>query len=401
MVLDRTLPAVLRRMQLEIEGHARSYGLDFFDVIFELVSHEELNAVAAYGGFPNRYPHWRFGMEFEQLSKGYQYGLSKIYELVINNDPCYAYLMDSNALVDQKLVMAHVYGHCDFFKNNAWFGHTSRKMMDILANHGARIRRYMDRYGTDTVEDLIGFGSMTQQMAAFLAACVKIKLNVLVSGGSGAGKTTLLNVLSSFIPEGERVVTVEDAAELKLHQPHVVRLESRPPNIEGKGEVKIRDLVRNCLRMRPDRIVVGEVRGGEALDMLQAMNTGHEGSLSTIHANTPRDAVARIETMAMMAGMELPSRAIREQIAAAIHLIVQIGRLSDGSRKVVSVTEIQGMEGNVVVMQDIFAFQQKGIGEGGKVQGVMQPTGMVPRFMDRFAAAGIHMPNEIFRRPTT
>ncbi len=252
-----------------------------------------------------------------------------------------------------------------------------------------------------TVEDLIGFGSMTQQMAAFLAACVKIKLNVLVSGGSGAGKTTLLNVLSSFIPEGERVVTVEDAAELKLHQPHVVRLESRPPNIEGKGEVKIRDLVRNCLRMRPDRIVVGEVRGGEALDMLQAMNTGHEGSLSTIHANTPRDAVARIETMVMMAGMELPSRAIREQIAAAIHLIVQIGRLSDGSRKVVSVTEIQGMEGNVVVMQDIFAFQQKGIGEGGKVQGVMQPTGMVPRFMDRFAAAGIHMPNEIFRRPTT
>ncbi len=251
-----------------------------------------------------------------------------------------------------------------------------------------------------TVEDLIGFGSLTQQMAAFLSACVKIKLNVLVSGGSGAGKTTLLNVLSSFIPEGERVVTVEDAAELKLHQPHVVRLESRPPNIEGKGEVKIRDLVRNCLRMRPDRIVVGEVRGGEALDMLQAMNTGHEGSISTVHANTPRDAVARMETMVMMAGMDLPSRAIREQIAAAIHLIVQIGRLSDGSRKVMSVTEVQGMEGNVVVMQDIFAYQQKGVGEGGKVQGVMQPTGMVPRFMDRFAAAGIHMPNEIFRRPS-
>ncbi len=251
-----------------------------------------------------------------------------------------------------------------------------------------------------TVEDLIGFGSLTQQMAAFLSACVKIKLNILVSGGSGAGKTTLLNVLSSFIPEGERVVTVEDAAELKLHQPHVVRLESRPPNIEGKGEVKIRDLVRNCLRMRPDRIVVGEVRGGEALDMLQAMNTGHEGSISTVHANTPRDAVARMETMVMMAGMDLPSRAIREQIAAAIHLIVQIGRLSDGSRKVLSVTEVQGMEGNVVVMQDIFAFQQKGIGEGGKVQGVMQPTGMVPRFMNRFAAAGIHMPNEIFRRPS-
>ncbi len=183
-----------------------------------------------------------------------------------------------------------------------------------------------------TVEDLIGFGTLTQGMAAFLAACVKVKLNCLVSGGSGAGKTTLLNVLSSFIPEGERVVTVEDAAELKLHQPHVVRLESRPPNIEGKGEIKIRDLVRNCLRMRPDRIVVGEVRGGEALDMLQAMNTGHEGSISTVHSNTPRDALARLETMVMMSGMELPSRAIREQIAAAVPLIVQIGRLSDGSR---------------------------------------------------------------------
>jgi len=249
-----------------------------------------------------------------------------------------------------------------------------------------------------TVEDLIGFGTLTQQMAAFLAACVKIKLNILVSGGSGSGKTTLLNVLSSFIPEGERVVTVEDAAELKLHQPHVVRLESRPPNIEGKGEVKIRDLVRNCLRMRPDRIVVGEVRGGEALDMLQAMNTGHDGSLSTVHANTPRDAVARLETMVMMSGMDLPSRAIREQVAAAVHLIVQVGRLSDGSRKVISVNEVQGMEGNIIVMQDIFAFSQKGVAEGGKVLGSMQPTGMVPRFMERFAHAGIHMPPEIFRK---
>jgi pilus assembly protein CpaF len=249
-----------------------------------------------------------------------------------------------------------------------------------------------------TVEDLIGFGTITQGMAAFLAACVKVKLNILVSGGSGAGKTTLLNVLSSFIPEGERVVTVEDAAELKLHQPHVVRLESRPPNIEGKGEVKIRDLVRNCLRMRPDRIVVGEVRGGEALDMLQAMNTGHEGSISTIHANTPRDALARLETMVMMAGMELPSRAIREQVASAIHLIVQIGRLSDGSRKVISVSEIQGMEGNVIVLQDLFAYQQKGIGEGGKVLGTMQATGMVPKFIERFNAAGIHLPPEIFKR---
>jgi pilus assembly protein CpaF len=246
---------------------------------------------------------------------------------------------------------------------------------------------------------LIGFGSITQGMAAFLAACVKVKLNILVSGGSGAGKTTLLNVLSSFIPEGERVVTVEDAAEIKLYQPHVVRLESRPPNIEGKGEVKIRDLVRNCLRMRPDRIVVGEVRGGEALDMLQAMNTGHEGSLSTIHANTPRDALARLETMVMMSGMDLPSRAIREQVASAVHLIVQVSRLSDGSRKVVSVSEIQGMEGNVIVMQDIFAYQQKGVGEGGKVLGQMQATGMVPKFIDRFNSAGLHLPAEIFKRP--
>jgi pilus assembly protein CpaF len=249
-----------------------------------------------------------------------------------------------------------------------------------------------------TVEDLIGFGTLTQGMAAFLAACVKIKLNILVSGGSGAGKTTLLNVLSSFIPEGERVVTVEDAAELKLHQPHVVRLESRPPNIEGKGEIKIRDLVRNCLRMRPDRIVVGEVRGGEALDMLQAMNTGHEGSISTVHSNTPRDALARLETMVMMSGMDLPSRAIREQIAAAVHMIVQVGRLSDGSRKVVNVTEIQGMEGNVIVLQDLFSFLQKGVGEGGKVLGSIQATGMVPKFIDRFNAASIHLPAEIFKR---
>jgi len=249
-----------------------------------------------------------------------------------------------------------------------------------------------------TVEDLIGFGSITQGMAAFLAACVKVKLNVIVSGGSGAGKTTLLNVLSSFIPEGERIVSVEDAAELKLHQPHVVRLESRPPNIEGKGEIKIRDLVRNCLRMRPDRIIVGEVRGGEALDMLQAMNTGHEGSISTIHANSPRDALARMETMVMMSGMELPSRAIREQVASAIHLMVQISRLTDGSRKVVSVSEVQGMEGNVIVLQDLFTYLQKGIGEGGKVLGTLQATGMVPKFLDRFNSAGVHLPSEIFKR---
>jgi len=249
-----------------------------------------------------------------------------------------------------------------------------------------------------TVEDLIGFGSLTQGMAAFLAACVKVKFNCIVSGGTGSGKTTLLNVLSSFIPEGERIVTIEDAAELKLHQPHVVRLESRPPNIEGKGEIKIRDLVRNSLRMRPDRIIVGEVRGGEALDMLQAMNTGHEGSISTVHANSPRDALSRMETMVMMSGMDLPSRAIREQVASAVHIIIQIGRMSDGSRKVVSVSEVQGMEGAVIVMQDLFTYQQKGVGEGGKVLGTMQATGMVPKYLERFNSAGIHLPNEIFKR---
>ncbi len=249
-----------------------------------------------------------------------------------------------------------------------------------------------------TVDDLIGFGSVTQGMATFLAACVKVKLNIIVSGGTGSGKTTLLNVLSSFIPEGERIVTIEDAAELKLHQPHCVRLESRPPNIEGRGEVKIRDLVRNSLRMRPDRIIVGEVRGGEALDMLQAMNTGHEGSISTVHANTARDGLARLETMVMMSGMDLPSRAIREQIAAAIHLIVQIGRMTDGSRKVVAVSEVQGMEGNVIVLQDLFTFHQKGVGEAGKVLGTMQATGMVPKFIERFNAAGSHLPSEIFKR---
>jgi pilus assembly protein CpaF len=249
-----------------------------------------------------------------------------------------------------------------------------------------------------TVEDLIGFGSLTQGMAAFLAGCVKVKLNCIVSGGTGSGKTTLLNVLSSFIPEGERIVTIEDAAELKLHQPHVVRLESRPPNIEGKGEIQIRDLVRNSLRMRPDRIIVGEVRGGEALDMLQAMNTGHEGSISTVHANSPRDALSRLETMVMMSGMELPSRAIREQVASAIHIIIQIGRLTDGSRKVVSVSEVQGMEGNVIVLQDLFTYQQKGVGEGGKVLGTMQATGLVPKFVERFSSAGVHLPTEIFKR---
>lgn len=250
-----------------------------------------------------------------------------------------------------------------------------------------------------TAEDLVGFGTLTTGVSAFLAAAVKAKLNMLISGGTGSGKTTLLNVLSSFIPEGERIVTIEDAAELRLNQKHVVRLEARPPNIEGRGEITIRDLVRNALRMRPDRIVVGEVRGGETLDMLQAMNTGHEGSISTVHANTPRDALARLETMVMMTGMELPSRAIREQIASAVHLLVHVSRMNDGSRKVVTVSEIQGLEGNVVICQDLFAFRHKGIGEAGKILGQLLPTGMVPKFLDWFAARGISLPREIFAQP--
>jgi len=247
-----------------------------------------------------------------------------------------------------------------------------------------------------TAEDLVQYGSITAQMITFLAACVHIKLNILVSGGTGSGKTTLLNVLSGFIPDGERIITIEDAAELRLQKPHVVRLESRPSNIEGRGEIKIRDLVRNCLRMRPDRIVVGECRGGESLDMLQAMNTGHDGSITTLHANTPRDCLTRLETMVMMAGMELPSRAIRENIASAIHLVVQIARLSDGSRKVVSITEVQGMEGQLVTLQDLFVFRQTGVSEDGRVQGRMEPTNLTPKFLPRFAAAGINMPPEIF-----
>ncbi|NLA59466.1 MAG: CpaF family protein, partial [Firmicutes bacterium] len=217
-----------------------------------------------------------------------------------------------------------------------------------------------------TVEVLIEFGTLTREIAEFLEACVRVRLNIVVSGGTGSGKTTLLNVLSSFIPADERIVTIEDAAELQLQQDHVVSLESRPPNIEGKGAITIRDLVRNALRMRPDRIVVGEVRGGEALDMLQAMNTGHDGSLTTGHANSPRDMLARLETMVLMAGMELPVKAIREQIASAIDLIVQTSRLRDGSRKIVQVTEVQGMEGDVITLQDIFVFEQQGVDENGK-----------------------------------
>ncbi len=246
-----------------------------------------------------------------------------------------------------------------------------------------------------TIEDLIRFGSITEEAVEFLRACVIAAINIVVSGGTGTGKTTFLNILSGFIPEDERIITIENAAELQLRQEHVVTLESRPPNVEGKGEVSIRDLVINALRMRPDRIVVGECRGGETLDMLQAMNTGHEGSMTTLHANNTRDALSRIETMVMMAGMELPHRAIREQVASAIDLIVQLERMRDGSRRVVAITEIQGMEGDVITTADIFKFEQVGF-EKGKVIGRLRPTGIRPKFMDRIEHAGIHLPPSIF-----
>ncbi|MBO8137538.1 MAG: CpaF family protein [Desulfotomaculum sp.] len=247
-----------------------------------------------------------------------------------------------------------------------------------------------------SVDDLINFGTMTKEMAQFLEACVKARLNIVVSGGTGSGKTTTLNVLSSFIPSSERIITIEDAAELQLRQPHVVTLESRPPNIEGKGAITIRDLVRNSLRMRPDRIVVGEVRSGEALDMLQAMNTGHDGSLTTGHANSPRDMLSRLETMVMMAGMELPVRAIREQIASAIDLIIQQTRLRDGSRRITHLTEVQGMEGDVIVLQDLYVFRQTGVDQDGTVKGYFQSTGIRPKFIDRLEASGIKLPPELF-----
>jgi pilus assembly protein CpaF len=247
-----------------------------------------------------------------------------------------------------------------------------------------------------TVEDMIRFGTLTREMAEFLSACVRARLNVVVAGGTGSGKTTTLNALSSFIPEDERIITVENAAELQLRQEHVVTLESRPPNVEGRGEITIRDLVINCLRMRPERIVVGECRGGEALEMLQAMNTGHDGSMTTLHANTPRDAIARTETMVLMAGMDLPVRAIREQIASAINLIVQQARLKDGSRKIINITEVQGMEGDVVVLQDVFVFEQTGIDERGKIVGHLRPTGIRPKFIEQFEQNNIYLPPNIF-----
>jgi pilus assembly protein CpaF len=248
-----------------------------------------------------------------------------------------------------------------------------------------------------TIEDLQRFGSITEDMVAFLRACVRARLNIVVSGGTGSGKTTTLNILSGFIPHDERIVTIEDAAELQLRQDHVVTLETRPANVEGRGRVSIRDLVINSLRMRPDRIVVGECRGGEALDMLQAMNTGHDGSLTTLHANNPRDCISRLETLVLMAGAELPSRAIREQIGSAVNVIVQQSRLRDGSRKVVSITEVLGSDGNEVRLQELFAFRQTGVDSDGKVIGFYTPTGAVPTFMEHLQTSGEGLPESIFQ----
>jgi len=245
------------------------------------------------------------------------------------------------------------------------------------------------------VDDLINFGTLNTKMAELLRICIEGRLNVVVSGGTGSGKTTTLNVLSNFIPHDERIVTIEDAAELQLPQDHVVRLESRPSNLEGKGEIAIRDLVKNSLRMRPDRIIVGEVRSGEALDMLQAMNTGHDGSLTTGHANSPRDMLSRIETMVLMSGMNLPIRAIRDQAASAIDLIVQQSRLMDGSRKITHITEVQGMEGDVIILQDIFIFQQQGLDNKGKVKGEFVSTGIMPKFVKRLKEQGINIPTDL------
>ena len=247
-----------------------------------------------------------------------------------------------------------------------------------------------------TTDDLVRFGTWTRGLADFLDACVRLRKNIIISGGTGSGKTTLLNVVSDFIPADERIVTIEDAAELRLAQPHVIRLEARPPNIEGRGAITIRDLVRNALRMRPDRIVVGECRGGEALDMLQAMNTGHDGSLTTVHANSPRDVISRLETMVLMSGMDLPLRAIREQIASAIHLIVHESRFSDGTRKISRVSEIVGQEGDQLTMQDIFIFEQTGLSSEGRVLGTLRPTGSVPTFVEDMHIRGIAIDHRIF-----
>ena len=249
-----------------------------------------------------------------------------------------------------------------------------------------------------SIDNLVGFGTLSEEMAEFLEACVKARLNIMVSGGTGSGKTTTLNVLSSFIPDKERIVTIEDAAELRLQQQHVVTLESRPPNLEGRGAITIRDLVRNALRMRPDRIIVGEVRSGEALDMLQAMNTGHDGSLTTGHANSPRDILSRLETMVMMAGMDLPVRAIREQIASALDLIIQQSRIQDGSRKITYITEVQKMEGDTIVLQDLFTYVQTGINESGKSVGYYEASGLQPMYLQKFKMNGVELPQSFMKQ---
>ena len=289
----------------------------------------------------------------------------------------------------------------------------SSPMVDARLQDGSRVNAIIPplaidgpilsirRFGRDplTADELLQNRTLTAPMLELLRGCVYGRLNVLISGGTGAGKTTLLNVLSSFISNRERIITIEDAAELQLHQEHVVRLETRPPNVEGKGAVRQRQLVINTLRMRPDRIVVGEVRGDEALDMLQAMNTGHDGSLTTIHANTPRDALTRLETMVAMANLNIPENAIRRQVSSALDLIIQVSRLSDGTRKIINISEVVGMEGEVVTMQDIFDFRKTGIGEKGEVLGEFMPSGIRPRFSERLLAAGIRLPMGMFDRP--
>jgi pilus assembly protein CpaF len=246
------------------------------------------------------------------------------------------------------------------------------------------------------MNDLVNASTITEDMVEFLKACVQVKLNILISGGTGTGKTTFLNALSAYIPETERIITIEDPVEIKMQQPHVVSLEAKPSNIDGKGEVSQRDLLRNTLRMRPDRIIIGEVRGQEAFDMLNAMNTGHEGSMSTVHANSPRDGLARVENMVLMAGLDLPDRAIREQVSSALHLIVQLARFTDGVRRVTHVTEVCGMEGQIITLQDLFRYQQTGISAEGKIEGVMAPTGIRPTFAEQFEQSGIKLPDGLF-----
>jgi pilus assembly protein CpaF len=286
----------------------------------------------------------------------------------------------------------------------------SSPMVDARLQDGSRVNAIIPplsidgpvlsirRFGAEPLrmDSLIENRAMTREIADMLEMCVKARLNILISGGTGAGKTTLLNALSAYIPEDERIVTIEDSAELQLQQPHVVRLETRPPNIEGRGEVTQRDLVRNALRMRPDRIVIGEVRGGESIDMLQAMNTGHDGSLTTIHANTPRDALTRLETMIQMTGMRLSDRAMRQQIASAINMVVQAARLSDGTRRVTSISEVTGMEGETITMQEIFQFERTSVDREGRVVGRFRPTGIRPRFAERLKACGLQMPRIMF-----